>query len=151
MKRKSRYLDPNQNLHEVLGATSLKAAHEKKPEDMLSDITAKKTIIESVKKNWMYQRQNSHRHSLEKTEIEAEHAFGGSLNIQAATNAFQIVELYEANTSLDELADITAKDMLTIREQNQKLNMLLVIYGISLTNNYPELFDFAVEKLGSSI
>ena len=135
----------------MLGVNSLRAPSEKKPEDMLSDITAKKTIIDSVKKNWMYQRQNSHRHSLEKTEIEAQHAFGGRLNIQAATNAFQIVELYESNTDMRDLADITAKDMSTIKERNQKLNMLLVIYGISLTNDYPELFDFAVEKLGTSI
>ena len=50
-----------------------------------------------------------------------------------------------------DLADITAKDMSAIKERNQKLNMLLVIYGISLTNDYPELFDFAVGKLGASI
>ena len=80
----------------------------------------------------------------------AENAFGGKLNIKNAMKAFTYIDL-KASTSLAELTDIMKKDLRKITELNQRNNLLLITYGLSLINEFDELFDFCVKELGSHI
>ena len=115
--KKEKYKDASTKLDDFL-VPMKRASPEKKHIDVISDISAKRSIMESVKKNWLYSRQGSLRHTLEKTEIEAGQAFGGRLNIRAAMNAFEIVTLYQTSTSLADLSEIILRDLSAIRERD---------------------------------
>ena len=80
----------------------------------------------------------------------AENAFGGKLNIKDAMNAFTYIDLM-ASTSTKELTGIIDSDLRNITQMNQKLNLLLITYGLSLINEFDELFDFCVRRLGNNI
>ena len=49
------------------------------------------------------------------------------------------------------MTGIIDNDLTNIPGLNQKLNLLLITYGLSLTNEFDELFDFCVKRLGSNI
>ena len=81
-------------------------------------------------------------------------AFGGVLKISEIKPAFALVKevtssVYEED--YDALASHMDDRVAKIIDRDQKLNFLLVAYGLALIHAKEDLFDVVVEKIGSDI
>ena len=80
-------------------------------------------------------------------------AFGGVLKVSEIKPAFALVKetasVYEED--YDALASHMDDRVAKIIDRDQKLNFLLVAYGLALVHAKEDLFDVVVEKIGSDI
>ena len=103
-----------------------------------------------MKTKLFYQRSESRRFKLEQTEIEAEIAYGGILSLTAAQRAFNIVkDFLEVGGSWQDLSNNAEENLYLIKEKYQRYNYLLLMYGLAVTNEIPNIFNYCVNKLGN--
>ena len=57
--------------------------------------------------------------------------------------------LYREGTPLEDMSRIEQLHKITIR--NQRLNQLLILYGLAVTNEIASMFDHCVKKLADRI
>ena len=80
-------------------------------------------------------------------------AFGGILKVPDIESAFELVKEATSVYKQDYDAMVLHLDgrLLRIADREQKLNFLLIVYGLALTNDLEELFECVVKKIGADL
>ena len=80
-------------------------------------------------------------------------AFGGILKVPDIESAFELVKEATSVYKQDYDALVLHLDgrLLRIADRDQKLNFLLIVYGLALTNDLEDLFECVVKKIGADL
>ena len=62
-----------------------------------------------------------------------------------------IADIEDQERGANDPVSIAEENILQIKDKRQKLNFLLLLYGLSLTNDNKALFDYAVQRCRTNI
>lgn len=108
--------------------------------------------VKSIKTKMMYNRCESIRHTTMQQDVQHHSAFGGVLNLLAAKRAFDVVKAtLDLGGGWNDVSKTAEDNLFMIKEKPQRLNYLLILYALSITNDLPSTFAYSVNKMGAQI